>query len=41
MVLLVIWLLLILMLVVGLLLMRLVGMFTGFVVLVPVGNEFD
>ena len=41
MVLFVVWLLLILMLVVGLLLMRLVGMFFGLVVLVRVGNEFD
>ena len=41
MVLLIIWLLLILMLVIGLLLMRLIGMFPGLVVLVPVGNEFD
>ena len=41
MVLLVIWLLLILMKVIGLLLIRLIGMFTGLVVLVPVGNEFD
>ena len=40
MVLLIIWLLLILMLVIGLLLMRLIGMFPGLVVLVSVGNEF-
>ena len=41
MVLLAIWLLLILITVVGLLLMRLIGMFPGFVVLFPVGQEFD
>ena len=41
MVLVVIWLLLILITVVGLLLMRLIGMFPGFVVLVLVGQEFD
>ena len=41
MVLLVIWLLLVLMLVVGLLLIRLVGMFTGLVDLVLLGEDFD